>query len=129
MLLTMTLRKKGEEMNGKIKVGLWMVFICLLAISASCSQNEITKDYIEYDSMDDEYFGEEGFNYYKTAFTLKHPRGWESSWVSDSGVTAFLMASDDLEAVWSAQEHDNASIMIIVSTSFANELAGGVPIE
>jgi len=51
---------------------------------------------------------------YKTAFTLKYPQGWEKSFASDSGGVVFLMAAENLEAVWSAQDHNIPYIIFFI---------------
>jgi len=74
---------------------------------------DITNDFIEYSSLDDELYGVRIWEYSKTSFSLKYPPDWETIWLSDSGIVGFLMASS-VDAVLLAQDHEIASIMIMV---------------
>jgi len=115
-------------MKTKIRFITLFILSFLLVMTTSCAKDDITKDYLEYNSVDDEV-GADIFESSKTAFSLKYPQEWETSWASDSGVVAYLMASEDLETVWSAQDHDSATIMIVGGVGFTDSLSAGVPIE
>ena len=60
-----------------------------MLVTSSCSHQDITKDFIEYNLNDDEIYKlyRDTFPF---TFSVKYPQEWDTGWSSDFGIAFFL---------------------------------------
>ena len=97
-----------------------IIILLISIILSSCGQRKsIADNFIEYDST--EYITKNNnLSDRIPVFSVKHPPEWEHGWVGDSGVIAFLISSEDLEAAFLGRD-DSGTVFMIIPIPYSGE--------